>query len=177
MGAISDFARLERLRRLDSDFDNTHSLRDWLRIWLPVVLWIGVIALESTALFGADKTSGPLRWLYQSVFGPVSNGQWDVIHHYIRKTGHFLGYGMIGLAWLRAWWMTLPRSPFIVNAILAVFGTGLVASADELHQSFLPNRTGLPSDVLLDCCGAIVLQLAVYIVIRAFRSDLLAKAA
>ena len=66
----------------------------------------------------------------------------SIIHHLIRKSGHFLGYGLIGLAWLRAWWMTLPHSRFLHDAVLALLGTALIASADEFHQTFLPNRTG-----------------------------------
>jgi VanZ family protein len=42
----------------------------------------------------------------------------------------------------------------------------LVASLDEWHQSYLPNRTGSVWDVLLDCSGAIALQLVVYIYLR-----------
>jgi VanZ family protein len=80
------------------------------------------------------------------------------------------------LAWLRAWWMTLPRSSFLPDAFLALLGTALVASCDEWHQSFLPNRTGSPWDVLLDCCGAIALQLAVYIYMRLMRPKRLARA-
>ena len=167
----------ERPSRLSSAADGQRSLKYWLRAWLPVLLGIGVIALESAALFGADNTSGPLRWLYEHVFGPVTNGRWVVIHHYIRKSGHFLGYGTMGLLWLRAWWMTLPRSGFLLDSTLAFFGTALVASADEFHQSFLPNRTGVPSDVLLDCCGALTLQLLVYVFLRAFRPKRLARAA
>jgi VanZ family protein len=55
-------------------------------------------------------------------------------------------------------------------------GTGLLASADEYHQTFLPNRTGSPRDVLLDCCGAIVMQGAVYVFMRLFRPKKLARA-
>jgi VanZ family protein len=89
-----------------------------------------------------------------------ADARWEILHHLIRKSGHFLGYGAIGLLWLRAWWMTLPRSRFLHDAFLALLGTALVASADEWHQTFLPNRTGSPWDVLLDCCGAIALELA-----------------
>lgn len=120
---------------------------------------ICVIALESTPYLGAEHTSGPLRWAWEHFFGPVSNARWENLHHYIRKSGHFLGYGTMGLLWLRAWWMSLPRANFLLAAVLAVFGTAVVASADEFHQSFLPNRTGMPSDVMLDCSGAIVLLL------------------
>ncbi len=125
-----------------------------------------VIAVESTAYFGSDHTSGPLRWVWEHIFGPVSNERWELFHHLIRKSGHFVGYGTIGLLWLRAWWLSLPRASFLLDATLALLGTALVASADEFHQSFLPNRTGVPSDVLLDCSGAIVLQMLVYVIVR-----------
>jgi VanZ family protein len=152
-------------------------IKFWLDTWWPVAAGIAVIFVESTETFGADHTSGPLRWLFVAVFGPVSNARWDLIHHYIRKSGHFIGYGCIGLAWLRAWWFTLPRSRFLPDALLALLGTALVASCDEWHQSFLPNRTGTPWDVLLDCTGAIVLQLLVYVSMRILRPKQLARAA
>jgi VanZ family protein len=162
---------------LDSRFGDRHSYLFWLRAWLPVVAAICVIALESTAYLGADHTSVPLRWLFQHLFGPVSNANWERLHHFIRKSGHFLGYGTMGLLWLRAWWMSLPRSGFALDASLALLGTAIVASTDEFHQSFLPNRTGVPSDVMLDCCGAIVLQLLVYIFMRLIFPKRLARAA
>jgi VanZ family protein len=149
----------------------------WVSAWLPVVACICVILIESTEMFGSDHTSGPLRWLFEKIFGPVADDRWEVLHHLIRKCGHFLGYGLMGLAWLRAWWMTLPRSRFIHDALLALLGTALVASCDEWHQTFLPNRTGTPWDVLLDCCGAITLQVLVYVYMRTFKPKRLAKAA
>jgi len=144
-------------------------LKFWLSAWLPVAVGIGVIMLESTELMGSDHTSHPLRWLWEALFGPVTDARWEIIHHLIRKCGHFFGYGALGMVWLRAWWMTLPRSRFLPDASLALLGTALVASCDEWHQSYLPNRTGSIWDVLLDCAGAIALQLAVYIFMRLMR--------
>ena len=83
----------------------------------------------------------------------------------------------MGVLWLRAWGMSLRRASFLLEAVLALLGTTLVASADEFHQSFLPNRTGVPSDVLLDCCGALVLLLIAYLCIRLRWPNRLAKAA
>lgn len=154
-----------------------HGIRYWVNIWWPVVLGIAGIALESTELFGSDHTTGPFRWLFQAIFGSVSDERWELLHHLIRRSGHFTGYGAIGLAWLRACWMTLPRSRFLHDSLLALLGTALVASADEWHQTFLPNRTGSAWDVLLDCCGAIAMQLAVYIFMRLFRPKRLLRAA
>lgn len=148
----------------------------WLGVWFPVALGVAVIALESTVMMGADHTSGPLRWLFQSIFGPVQDDRWDLIHHIVRKSGHFIGYGLLGLTWLRAWWFTLPRSRYLQNALLALAGTALVASLDEWHQTYLPNRTGSPWDVLLDCCGAVTLLILVYLFLRIFQPKRLARA-
>jgi VanZ family protein len=144
----------------------------WISAWLPVAIGVALIMLESTEYFGANHTSGPLRWLFQLLFGSVGDARWDSIHHYIRKSGHFLGYGAIGLAWLRAWRMTFPDFRFVANAALALLGTGLLASWDEWHQSFLPNRTSSPWDVLLDCLGALVMVAFAYITVPRLRSGL-----
>jgi VanZ family protein len=142
------------------------NLKFWVSAWLPVVLGACVIAVESTEFFGSNHTSGPLRAIFQALFGAVSDARWEIIHHLIRKSGHFIGYGLIGLAWLRAWRMTLLRASFIKCAVLAVLGTALIASCDEFHQSFLPNRTASPWDVLLDCCGALTMILTVHLYLR-----------
>jgi VanZ family protein len=149
------------------------SLRFWISAWWPVAVGVAIIVAESTKFFGADRTTGPLRWLYQALFGPVGDARWETIHHYVRKCGHFLGYGALGLAWLRAWWMTLPRFRFLFDAELALLATALVAIWDEWHQHFLPNRTGSPWDVLLDCCGALLMQSTVFVYVRLFRPGVL----
>lgn len=147
----------------------------WISAWLPVAIGIATIVLESTAWFGADRTSGPLRAIIQAIFGPVTDSHWNLIHHLIRKSGHFIGYGCIGLAWLRAWWMTLPNCRYYQDAALALLGTGLLATWDEWHQSFLPNRGSSAWDVLLDCCGAVTLSLVTYLFVRLFRPERLAR--
>ena len=145
---------------------NRRDLRFWASAWGPVAIGIAAIAIESTEWFGADHTSGPLRMVFEALFGHVSDAHWNVIHHFTRKTGHFVGYGLIGLAWLRAWRMNLPCMSFLTDASLALFGTALVASCDEWHQSYLPNRTSSAWDVLIDCSGAFALTLLVYLFLR-----------
>jgi VanZ family protein len=141
----------------------------WISAWWPVVVGIAVISVESTPEFGSDRTSHPLRWLVQLFFGQLSDATWDLVHHLMRKSGHFLGYGTLGLVWLRAWRMTLPNARFLSQAGLALLGTALVASWDEWHQTFLPNRTGSPYDVLLDCCGAAAMIGLGWLYLRRFR--------
>jgi VanZ family protein len=56
-----------------------------------------------------------------------------------------------------------------------LLGTAVVASADEWHQAFLPNRTASAWDVLLDCCGAIGFYLIAYLFMRVYRPGKLAR--
>ncbi len=149
----------------------------WISAWLPVAAGIFLVTVESTPAFGTDRTSHPLRWLVQLFFGELRDTTWDFVHHLIRKSGHFLGYGTLGLLWLRAWRMTLPDTQFLSQTGLALLGTALVAGWDEWHQTFLPNRTGSPYDVLLDCCGATAAYLLVYLWLRIFRRGRLERAA
>ena len=162
------------VRRLLSDRGN---VLFWIWTWLPVALGITMILAESTEAMGSNHTTGPLRILCEFLFGRISNNRWENIHHYIRKTGHFIGYGLIGLAWLRAWWFTMPNSRFLTDFALAMLGTAAIASCDEWHQAFLPNRSSSPWDVLLDCTGAFTLQLIVYVFMRLARPKQLARAA
>jgi VanZ family protein len=140
----------------------------WMRAWLPVLACLAVFALESTTWGGADHTSTPLRHVAETVFGFDQYAYWKPIHMIIRKTGHFMGYGLFSLVCFRAFRM-IQRKPArrlsdrLTAHGLAVAATFLVASADEFHQTFLPNRIGCFSDVLLDTSGAVALGLLLFL--------------
>jgi VanZ family protein len=145
--------------------------RWWFLVWAPVVVAVAVITAESTDTFSAQHTSSWLRPLFERVFGAFTDSSWESFHHYLRKTGHFVGYGTVGFTFLRAWLHTLAQrgratlvSWRLEASILAIFSTAIVASCDEFHQSFIPSRTGTPRDVLLDTCGATVMCLLVWLI-------------
>ena len=139
-----------------------------LRIWLPVVLWTMAIAMES--FFGSSRNTGSLlegtlTWL----FGQVDPAIFDRLHVVLRKGGHFLGYGIFGYLWFRAFSATFPNGTRIIWAGLAIACTFLIASLDEWHQSFSPARTGHFGDVVLDTAGALLLVSMAMVAIRRYR--------
>lgn len=141
----------------------------WMNVWWPVLLAITVIFIESTQLMGANNTSGPLRHFCELLLGhPIADARWETVHFYIRKSGHFFGYGLMGIAWLRAWAISRPRMSVGLCTLAALASTAFVASCDEWHQSELPNRTGTPHDVLIDTCGALTLILLFFALRRLF---------
>ena len=155
-------------------------LQSQMRTWLPVLAFTMVFAVESTPYLGADRTSAPLQRIAEAVFGYNACVHWDLIHHIIRKTGHFLGYGIFSLICFRSFWMTWQNVARHLRQLLAyglaILATFLVAGADEFHQSLLPNRTGQFSDVLLDCCGAAALCFVLFLAMQAVEGRKQARA-
>ena len=142
-----------------------------LRAWLPVLVCAMVFAVESTSSFGGDRTSVPLQRAAEAIFGYGVGLHWELIHLFIRKTGHFVGYGVFCLVCFRGFWIELQGVASRLSRQLRAHGmaiavTFLVASADEIHQCFLPNRCGQFSDVLLDTCGGVALGLVVFVAMQ-----------
>ena len=103
-----------------------------------------------------------MRPWFEHLFGRLSDGVWWWCHHLFRKSGHFLGYGLVGVTFFRAWRMM--QRTWRRSYLLGVGCTFLVACADEWHQTFIPSRTGTFTDVLLDTVGAGVVCGIVWIV-------------
>lgn len=152
--------------------------RSLVRNWWPVLFWLGVIRLESTDLASASNTGGLLYKLISFVWPRVDTVFVDQLDGVLRKTGHFVGYAILSALVfialqktnrdrfcqvLRRPWGTylrdLWRSEWCCIAILATIAT---AAADEIHQTFIPSRTGRWQDVVIDTCGAAVVQLIIY---------------
>jgi len=144
-----------------------------LKAWIATILWLIVIAIESTTYLSAHNTSRILYPLLHFLFG-VSHTRFEHWHFYIRKGGHVFGYGLLSILLFRAWRETLPsirNSRWTLRwAAIAVVGTTLVASLDEWHQSYIPSRTGTVHDVILDTCAGVAAQILVFLSVKWFYS-------
>jgi VanZ family protein len=139
-----------------------------LKAWIAAILWLIVITIESSSLGAARNTGRILYPLLHFLFG-LDPLRFEYVHFFIRKGGHVFGYGLLSLLLFRAWRETL-RLPGSENwtlrwANLAVLGTMLVASLDEYHQSFNPERTGSVRDVILDTCAGLAVQVLLFLLV------------
>ncbi len=149
--------------------DSTASARPHLLCaWWPALVWIGLIALESSNSFSSENTGSLLFALLTRLFGQINLHHFMIFHHYLRKTGHVVGYGMLSLLLLRGWRATLgPVHALLLRAaLLSWLGTAFVAAMDEWHQSYIPSRTGTPRDVLLDTVAGVAFLLVAYLQLR-----------
>ncbi|NIS81291.1 MAG: hypothetical protein GTO14_14045 [Anaerolineales bacterium] len=111
----------------------------------------------------ANKNSQLLRWIPAMILmaliflfsstpaGKIpSFGEWDLL---VKKGGHALGFGMLGLAYSYALPPRLARGP---RWLLSLFMVILFALSDEFHQSFVQGRNSSLVDVFIDTGGALV---------------------
>jgi VanZ family protein len=132
-------------------------MRTFLKYWLLVFIWFGVIFAGSTDIFSTEQTSRYLvpflRWLDPQ----ISISTIAAIHFSLRKLGHLAEYAVLAaLLWralrnassLRAKMSTLLVGVWVACAI--------VAASDEFHQSFIASRTASLNDVLTDSLGAAI---------------------
>ena len=143
-----------------------------LRAWLPAAVWICLIAFESTDFFSSEHTGTMLYTLLTRLFGRIDFYHFLVFHHYLRKTGHVVGYGMLSLLLLRGWRATLGRVHGLLlrAALLSWLGTAFVAALDEWHQSYIPSRTGTIWDVALDTVAGVAFLVVAYLWLRRTRA-------
>lgn len=134
-----------------------------------------VITCESTSVFTGGHTLLWTRRLLAIFSDHVTWTQAIYVNDVLRKTGHFVGYATLSWFAFRGWMETLAyqREQFLRRAgrrityqrrwhlraaVLAVLCTIAVAGFDEFHQSFIPGRTGVFRDVVLDTMGGIFAQ-------------------
>jgi len=156
---------------LTTDLTNrlTASRPNLVRAWWPAIVWIGLITLESTDSFSSEHTGSILYALLTRLFGNIDFYKFLVFHHYMRKTGHVVGYGVLSLLLLRGWRATFDYTLLLRAALLSWLGTACVAALDEWHQSYIPSRTGTVWDVALDSVAGVVFLVVAYFWLR--RSD------
>ncbi len=130
-------------------------MRILLRYYLPAILWTAMVLASSTDAFSSAHTFRWLVALMSDLFGRQPPEQRvHVINFFWRKATHVTAYGLVGALWFRAL-----RSDSAIRwtarwSWQAIAITAFFASADEIHQIFVPSRTASFGDVLLDVGGA-----------------------
>lgn len=122
-----------------------------------------MIAFFSTDTFSAAHTGSILWRILHAIDANITARQFEIIHHFVRKTAHFTVYGLLSLLAYYSWRVTLPRRvrwTFTWSG-LAILVTLLAGSMDEIHQIFVPSRGPSPYDVMLDVSGALFVQILI----------------
>jgi len=144
--------------------------RERLFRYAPLVFWVGVVLFLGSRQGALSQTSLFVRPILLFFFPDSSEETLLTYHIYIRKSAHFIEYGLLAFLSARAFTTSsrkfLSEKWFIV-ALLIVFCVSII---DEINQSFDPLRTGTPWDVSLDLAGGIFVLLLFAVFRRASRN-------
>ena len=127
-----------------------------LWLYLPLILWIGGIFYLSSNKGSISNTSRFLSPVFNYLFPKAEAESLKIYHLYFRKLCHFFGYGILALFAILAFYNS--TADLLANYwyFLAFLTVLIVASTDEIKQSFYANRVGSVSDVALDCLGGFI---------------------
>jgi VanZ family protein len=132
-------------------------MKSFLKYWLPLVTWLGVMFVGSTNLMSAEHTSRYivpfLLWLKP---GMSPRTIW-VILVVVRKCAHVAEYAILALLlWraLRSVAVLRTKTSILFGAVL--LGCAVFAASDEFHQTFIKSRTPSVRDVFVDVAGALI---------------------
>ena len=117
------------------------------RHWrIALIVWVILIFVASSGLLSSDNTEKFLVY--------------NILNYAVRKLAHIAEYAVLVFLGFRSLW-TKPKR-FAQCLIWSVVLSILYAASDEWHQSFVPNRLGIWTDVVWDAAGAILAGIGLY---------------
>lgn len=130
--------------------------------YLPSVIWMGIIFYLShqPGNESANTSSRVLEFVFDYL--PMSTEYEVILHTIIRKLAHFSAYAVLGMLIYFAY--RGRRAALFTFFICLIF-----AITDEVHQLFIPGRSGEVRDVLIDLSG-VVFSLIIIEMIRKLRN-------
>jgi VanZ family protein len=131
--------------------------RNFVWYWLPVILWMTLIFGFSSDSASVQHSSRILEPILRFLFPGMSADARFQIVFIARKCAHLTEYAVLALLIWRARRKPVRRDPRPWSwrlAGVALLVTGIYASTDEYHQTFVPGREGCVRDVIIDTCGA-----------------------
>lgn len=125
--------------------------------WTLVILWMVLIFIFShqPAAESNELSTGITKKLYDLIMMLAPNNKLDQesLNYIIRKSAHFVIYLFLGL--LTANGLIHSNITGFRSVFLALLICILYAISDEIHQLYVPGRSGQVSDVFIDSLGGL----------------------
>lgn len=117
--------------------------------WFFLVIWMIIIFLFSNQANSGEITHNVI----QSII-PLPTNITNIINFIIRKMAHLTEYFILTILTINL--LKEYTSKIKIIIIISVLFCFTYASTDELHQSFIANRTSSFKDVLIDTTGSLI---------------------
>jgi VanZ family protein len=130
--------------------------------WVALLSWMIIIFVYSSKNgTESDKQSALVIYVFNALGIDLNGMLGDLATFIVRKTAHFTEYLILFSLAYNVFRNYLNKKVSIICGILLTFG---YACTDEVHQLFVPGRTGKFRDVLIDTSGSIFGGITIYLV-------------
>lgn len=125
-------------------------------VWMAVIFCFSAQQGDESSVSSnwlADRLVGMLGFWYDGLPSPEQQLWYARFTLFIRKMAHMCEYAVLAILaflWLQGRFSLSKRK----SAPLAFLLCAVYAASDEFHQTFIPGRSGKPSDVVIDALGA-----------------------
>ncbi len=120
--------------------------------WSIVLIWMILIFLLSNE--SADGSQGRSDTLVAILQAIGLDGSSELLSTIVRKSAHAMAYAVLGA--LIMWALAAHRRITWRVAVIGITIACIYAVSDEIHQTFIPGRSGEVRDVLIDTVGAAI---------------------
>lgn len=148
--------------------NNKKSILKYIAAWIPsICIMIIIFRFSASVADDSSKTSLSLTDIVVDIVEEFTDKTvteesqiYGLIHHIVRKTGHFLEYMALGCISVLPFALAFIKNPainfqnikiFLCSELFAAF----YACTDEVHQLFVEGRDGNILDVGIDSMGAL----------------------
>jgi len=131
-----------------------------LKKWILVIAWmILIFCFSSQPGNESSKNNQFVVYIFNLLGINLNSILGDMTTFLIRKAAHFTEYYILALLVLN---VVVEEFTFKKGMIISVVAVFLYACTDEFHQSFVPGRTCLFRDVMIDTSGGIFAMIIKY---------------
>ena len=147
-----------------TDIINIRWILRHIAIWVPAVcIMVIIFNFSSMVADDSSNTSIPIaevviQKIEQTMDISIDNGSesYGLIHHLVRKAGHFLEYMALGCTLVLPFAFIYTGNYYKIKVLLSSeLFAAFYACTDEFHQTFVPGRDGNFTDVGIDSMGAL----------------------
>ena len=125
--------------------------------WVCLIIWMIVIFMFSNQAYSGNVTHG----IIDRVLSDYLSGNWiSFVNFFIRKFAHLFEYFVLTmLVYLVIIEYSKLKKYIYYFSFLFCF---LYSVTDEIHQAFVPGRTAVFRDCIIDCCGGLCFLILIY---------------
>lgn len=140
--------------------NNTRALVSWslLLIWMIIIFILSAQTADESSSTSGSLLSFILKLTYPGYKLMDPSEQFVVLEtyqHIIRKSAHFMVFGVLGILAVNAYKSIHIRNNSLVIILSLATCVGY-AVLDEIHQIFVPGRSCEIMDIVLDSCGSFI---------------------